>query len=325
MSEEKKPAEKVEAAKPAETPKTETPKAEAPKEKKPMDPKKKKNIIIWSCVGGVALIGIIVAVVLVIVLNKVDYKESYTLAKDLDDKISDFYYDYDDCLDVVEDVNDDWAGTSTYSSRVTDCKSAISKDTIDKVNQLAGTSGVAHDGDVKAKFDKFYDEFKKATSSVNDDTAKTLDVYDSWHKFVYDSDGFSFYSATEDKINTVANYAINSGNDTFKAFGEQWKTKALEVYKAYQEYDKATTGYSSLYSEYTSKKSALTSWRDDNLPKPSEVLPLKFEGDSTTVRTNWNEFVKILTSKYGEEATKDAVNEVMNSSTYEDLIKELMK
>ena len=260
-----------------------------------------------------------------LVLTKVDYKESYTLAVELDDKIGDFYYDFDDCADVVEDVNDDWASTTTYSSKVTDCKNAIDKNTIEQVNKLAGTSGVSRDGDVKAKFDKFYDEYKKATSSVNDDTIKTLDVYDSWHKFVYESDGFGFYGATEEKINTTADYAINSGNDTFKSFGEQWKEKALEVLKAKQAYDKATTGYSSLYSDYTSKKSALEDWRSDNLPKPSEVLPLKFEGDASSIRSAWNDFVSVLGSKYGEKATEDAVNDIINGSSYEDILKELMK
>lgn len=336
MSEEKKPAETVEAAKPAEASKAEvvtpaeTPKAEAPKEKKPMDPKKKKNIIIWSCVGGGVLIAAIVAVVLVIVLSKVDYKESYTLAAELDDKISDFYFNYDDCGDVVDDVNNDWASISTYSSKVTDCKNAIDKDTIEQVNKLAGTSGVTRDGDVKAKFDKFYEDYKNATSSVNDDTIKTLDIYDSWHKFVYESDSFGFYSATEEKINTTANYAINSGNDTFKSFGEQWKEKALEVFKAKQAYDKATTGYSNLYSDYTSKKSALEDWRVENLPKPSEVLPLKFEGDASNIRSEWNDFVTILGTKYGEKAAGDIINnnydDIINGNVdYEEIIKQLTK
>lgn len=326
MSEEKKPAEKVEAAK-AEAPKAEAkapaeaPKAEAPKEKKPMDPKKKKKIIIWSCIGGGVVIAAIVAVVLVIVLTKVDYKESYQIAMQLDDKIGDFYYDYDDCSDVVDDVNNDWTGTSSYSSYVSDCKNAVSKETIDLVDKLSGTSGVARDGDVKAKFDIFNEAFKKATASVNDETSKTLDVYDSWHKFVYNSDGFSFYSTSEEKINTVANYAINSGNDTFKAFGEQWKEKAIEVYKARQAYDKATSGYSDLLKDYNTKKNALESWLEENLPKPSEVLPLSFDGDASAIRSAWSDFTTILSKKYGEKAVED----VVNGSSYEDLLKELMK
>lgn len=327
MSEEKKPAEKVEAAK-AEAPKAEAkapaeaPKAEAPKEKKPMDPKKKKNIIIWSCIGGGVVIAAVVAIVLVIVLTKVDYKESYMLAAELDDKISDFYYDFDDCLDVVDDVENDWVGISSYSSYVSDCKTAVSQETIDKVNQLSGTSGVSRDGEVKAAFDKFYNEYKKATGSVNEETSKKLDVYDSWHKFVYESDDYYFYSSTsESDVNKVADYAINSGNDTFKAFGEQWKEKALEALKARQAYDKATSNYSALNSEATSKRRALNDWRDQNLPKASEVLPLSFEGDTSVIRSAWGDFVSTLSKKYGEKAVED----VMNGKSYEDLIKELMK
>ena len=323
MSEDKKPAETVEAAKPAEA-KEEAPKAEAPKAKKPMDPKKKKNIIIWSCVGGVTLVGIIVAVVLVIVLNQVDYKESYKIAQQLDDKIRDFYYDYDDCEDVVEDVEYKYSGTSSYSSYVSDCKSAVSQETIDLVNKLGGTSGVAHDGEVKAAFDKFNDEFKKATGSVNADTAKTLDIYDNWHKFYYNGIGMSFYSSTkESDVNSAAEYAINTGVEKLKTFGEQWKEKALEVVKARKAYDDATTGYSSLYSTYTSKRSELSSWIEDNIPKIAEVVPLKFEGDSNKVRSTWNEFVSVLGTKYGESAAEEYLKG--NTSTYEDLLNEFLK
>lgn len=334
MSAEKKSANTAEAANPAEAPKaeapaapaeapkTEAPKAEAPKEKKPMDPKKKKNIIIWSCVGGGVLIAGIVAIVLVIVLTKVDYKESFAIAQKLDDKISDFYYDYDDCGDVVDKVNNTWTGTSSYSSYVSDCKNAISQETIDLVNQLGGTSGVARDGEVKAKFDAFNTDFQKAVSSVNAETGSKLDTYDSWHKFVYESDGFGFYSSTtEDKINTVANYAINSGNDTFKSFGEQWKTKAIEVLNARQAYDKATTGYSDLYKDYSSKKTALENWLEESLPKPSEVLPLSFEGNEYDVKNKWNDLESIISTKYGEKAVED----IMNGGSYEDLLNELMK
>ena len=324
MSEDKKPAEKVEAAKPAEA-KEETPKAEAPKkEKKPMDPKKKKNIIIWSIVGGVTLVGIIVAVVLVIVLNQVDYKESYSVAQQLESKIKDFYYDYDDCEDVVEDVEYKYSGASTYSSYVSDCKSAVSQETIDLVNKLGGTSGVAHDGEVKAAFDKFNAEFKKATGSVNAETSKTLDIYDNWHKFYYNGVGMSFYSSTkESDVNTAAEYAINTGVEQLKTFGEQWKEKALEVVKARKAYDDATTGYSSLYSTYTSKRSELSTWVEKNIPKISEIVPLKFEGDSSAVRSTWNDFVKVLGTKYGESAAEDYLKG--NTSTYEDLLNQLMK
>ena len=328
MSEEKKPAETVEAAKPAEAPKAEAkapaeaPKAEAPKEKKPMDPKKKKNIIIWSCVGGGVVVAAIVAIVLVIVLTKVDYKESYDVVKKLSEPMSTFYYDYGDCKDVVDDVDDDWASVNSYSSDIKDCKAAIATETIELVKQLGGTSGVARDGEIKPLYDKFYAEFSKAVEGVDGDTASKLDIYDSWHKFVYNADGYSFYSATQDKINEIANYAINSGHDTLKTFGEQWKEKATEVYKARKAYDDATSNYSSLYSDYTSKKSALDDWFEDNMPKAGELIPLKFEGDKYNIDDAWDDLTGAIAKKYGEKAAEDIVN---GNSSYEDLIKELMK
>lgn len=321
MSEEKKPAEKVEAAKPAEA--TEAPKAEAPKkEKKPMDPKKKKNIIIWSCVGGVVLIGAIVAIVLVIVLSKVDYKESYDIVKKLSTPMNEFYYDYGDCKDVADDVDDDWASIASYTSDISDCKSAISTETTELIKQLGGTSGVSRDSDIKPLYDKFYAEYSKAIEGVDGETAKKLDIYESWHKFVYNADGYSFYSTNQDKINEVANYAINSGHDTLKAFGEQWKEKATEVYKARKAYDDATSNYSSLYNDYTSKKNALDDWYEDNVPKAGDLIGLKFEGDKYNIDDAWENLSAAVAKKYGEKAAEDIIN---GNSSYEDLINELLK
>lgn len=328
MSEEKNPAEPVEAATPAEattTPAaapvaaapTETPTATAPTQKKPMDPKKKKNIIIWSCVGGGVLIAAIVAIVLVIILTKVDYKESYEVAKKLSDSMSSFYYDYGDCDDVVEDVDNDYRSIALYSSYIEDCKSAISTETIDLVKQLGNTSGVARDADIKALYDKFYAEFSKAVAGVDGDTAGKLDIYDSWHKFIYNADGYSFSSATQSDINEIADYAINSGHDTLKAFGEQWKEKATEVLKAYEAYDGATTNYSSLYSDYNTKKSALNSWYDKNVPKAADLISLKFEGDKYNIDDAWEDLTSAIAKKYGEKE----VEEYINSTDYEDILK----
>lgn len=325
MSEEKKPAETVEAAKPAEAPKAEatapaeTPKADTPKEKKPMDPKKKKKIIIWSCVGGGVVIAAIVAIVLVIVLTKVDYKESYDIVKKLTDKnseysINKFYNNYDDCEEVTYYADEDWITSKTYGDYVEGCKKAISPELTDLINQLGNTSGVARDNDVKAFYDKFYNEYQKAYDVTDSEIVKKLEVYDSWHKFLPDSESYDiYYYSDEEKVNTVADYAINSSNDTLKAFGEQWKEKASALFKARKDYKAGTIKY----TEYDDKEEEFDDWYKENLPKLSEVLPLKFEGNEYDINDAWSDLVIAISTKYGEKITEDIIN---GNSSIEDIV-----
>lgn len=328
MSEEKNPTKetKKETKAPAKTAAKEAPKAEAPAKEAPKTAKKedkkegkkshKGAIITWSIIGGIVLVGgIVAAIVIPIVLSQVDYKESYDIAKDLRSTMNDFYYDYDDCVDVVKDVDNDWYSTTTFSSYVSDCKDALKASTIESVKKLGETSGVSRDSEVKAAYDKFYGEFSKAIQSVDGDLEAKLNTYDSWHKFIYNAVDMSFYSHGASDIETYAGYAINSGNDKFKEFGEQWKTKALEVADAYKAYKDAKSGTSSLYSAFTSKRSSFNSWVDDNLPKATEVLPLSFEDNATAIDSAWDDFYSILSQKYAkdsvEETTTTDVNRIL--------------
>ncbi len=299
-----KKVEKVEA-KVAETQKTEAPKTEAPKEKKPMDPKKKKRIIIWSCVIGGVLIAGIVTAILIIMLTKVDYKESYEIATKLEDPMSDFYKNYNYCNYAVEYVDDDYPSEESFSEYIADCKKAISIDTIDLVKKLGETSGIAKDNDLKTLYNQFNELFAKAIGNANADSIKNLDIYDSWHKFMYKSDSFSikYYTNTSELVDKVANYAINSGNDTLKSFGETWKTKAsdlLETIKSYKNGDIR-------YSEYDSKVDEFDDWYEKNVPKVSELLPFNFDGDKYDVDEAWEILESAIKIKSGNEANNSSV------------------
>ena len=309
MSEEKNPTkdtktktEKVEKKAPEATAPAEAPAKKAKKSHK-------GAIITWSIIGGIVLVGgITAAIVIPIVLSQVDYKESYAIAKELKSPMSDFYYDYDDCVDVVDDADDDWYSTSTYSSYVSDCKDALKPTTIELVKKLGESSGVSRDADVKLVYDKFRTEFDKAIQSVDGDLSSKLDVYENWHKFIYNAVDMSFYSHGASDINTYAGYAINSGNDTLKAFGEQWKTKALEVAEAYKAYDDATSGTSSLYSTFTSKRNAFNTWVEENLPKVTEVLPLSFEDNAYDIDDAWDDLYDIIEAKYTKDNVSDTTD-----------------
>ncbi len=312
MSEEKKSPTKETKTKTEEIEKVEkVEKAEEKPAKKEAKAKKshKGAIITWSIIGGILLVGgITAAIIIPIVLSQVDYKESYAIAKELKSPMNDFYYDYDDCVDVVDDADDDWYSTSAYSGYVSDCKNALNANTIELVKKLGESSGVSRDSEVKLVYDKFRSEFDKAIQSVDGDLNAKLDVYENWHKFIYDAVDMSFYSHGASDINTYAGYAINSGNDTLKAFGEQWKEKALEVAEAYKAYDDATSGTSSLYSTFSSKRNALNTWVEDNLPKVTEVLPLTFEDNAYEIDNAWGDLYDVIEIKYTKANVGDTTD-----------------
>ena len=315
-----KPVEKAPAAKAEETTKP----AEAAA-KKPMDPKKKKTIIIWSVIGGVVGVAALAsAIILIPMLTRVDYKETYSIASQINSFMDDFYYDYDDCVDVVEDADDDWVGVSSYSSYVSDCKSILTPANVELVKKLSQSSGVQRDEEIKLIFSKFATEFNKAVPSVDADLSSKLDIYDSWHKFIYYAVDMSFYSNDASKINTYADYAINSGNDTLKAFGESWKEKALDVAAAYKAYDEATSDYSGLYSTYTTKRDELDDWMEANLPKVTELIPLSFEDNAWEIDDAWEDAYDAIYNKFLLNGASDLLKN-NNSTDYEKILEDLLK
>ena len=295
--------------------------------KAPMDPKRKKNIILWCSIGGGVAVILIIIAILVPILTRVDYNETYNIASQLNSVMSDFYYDYDDCVDVVDDVNETWLSDSTYSSYVSDCKDALKPTTLDLVKRLSDASGVQRDNDVQFMFNKFLTEFNKAIVSVDNNLEDKLDIYNSWHKFIYNAVDMSFYSNDADDIETYANYAINSGNDTLKAFGVTWKEKALEVAAAYKTYDDATTDYTSLYTVFTTKRDEFEDWVDDNLPDITTIIPLSFEDNAWEIDDAWEDVNNLIYNKFLTNGGSSLIYNTTTTDTtdYEQLLQELFK
>ena len=314
MSEEKKPVakkaeEKKVEAKPAEKPEVKAEKAD----KKTKDGKKshKGAIITWSIIGGILLAGgITCAIVLPIVLNQVNYKESFEIAEALQPQIRSFYYDFDNCEDVTYYVDSTWSSPSYYDEYVTDCKESLNPEMIANVKKLSETGAVKTD-EIKPLFDKFNSEFSKSIASVDENLDSKLETYKKWHKFIYEADDLSYSSSTEEEFRTVAAYATETGVEQLKTYGENWLTKALEVKKSYKD---------DSYSAYRTKYNAFDDWMEENQPDITEILPLSFEDNSSAVYKNFNEVYDALEAKVAGEV-KDAVN----SGDYERIIKELMK
>ena len=317
MSEEKKPTakktekkveEKKVEKKPAEKP-TEKP---AEKTEKKAEKKSHKGAIItWSIIGGILLVGgITCAIVLPIVLNQVNYKESFEIAETLKPQIRSFYYDFDNCEDVTYYVDSTWSSPSYYDEYVTDCKESLNPEMIANVKKLSETGAVKTE-EIKPLFEKFNSEFSKSIASVDENLDSKLETYKKWHKFIYEADDLSYSSSTEEDFKTVAGYATDTGVEQLKTYAETWLTKALEIKKSYKD---------DSYSAYRTKYNAFDDWMEENQPDITEILPLSFEDNSSAVYKNFNEVYDALELKVAGEA-KDAIE----SGDYEHIIKELMK
>lgn len=319
MSEEMKPANEAAPA-PAAAP-TPTPAAAGaaptPTVKTKMDPKKKKNIIIWSCVGGGVLIAAIVAIVLVIVLTKVDYKETFEAADAADDIMYEFRSDYDDCTKVVSQVDSTWKDPDDYESLIINCKSAASDKYIPIIQKVGNTSGIQRDQDLKRLYELFAEEFKKNTDSFVEGLDAKLDVYKNWHKFIYYADDLSVYTTgiSDAKIDEVAGYAINSGNETIKNYGTEWATKLKAVINAYKEY---RSDYKK-YDDYSEKNKEFSKFVESNQPNITELIPLNFVDNYYSLDSVWDDLYDAVRKKYRDN------NAASEATQYEKYLEELLK
>ena len=180
MSEEKNPTKEVkEKETKTKTTTVKTEKASekpAKKEEKKEDKKSHKGAIItWSIIGGILLIGgITCAIVLPIVLNQVNYQESFEIADTLKPQIRSFYYDFDSCEDITDYVTSTWTSPSSYENDITDCKDSLNPEMIENVKKLAATGAVQKDDTIKPLFDAFNSEFSKSISSVDENLDSSL-------------------------------------------------------------------------------------------------------------------------------------------------------
>ena len=249
--------------------------------KQPMDPaKKKKIIIIVSIISALLVVGIALAIILPIVL-RVDYAETYKIASELRTQIHDAHVD-DDCEDVKYYVDSSWVSDKDYAEYISGCEGAYDSGLNDLVTKLENSSGVKRDEKIKTQFDKFKTEYNKLSTGNADELKIKLSIWKAWHSFNYAIDDFYYgnYDLTDDEINNAANYLINSGNDQLKTYGEGWKEKALAVAAAFRAYDKTSysdPNHSEIFNNYYDKDDEYDDWRYDNEIDIDDVAPLNFD------------------------------------------------
>lgn len=293
--------------------------------KKPMDPKTKKMIIIiCSAVGGLLILGIAALIILPIIL-KVDYEQTYDLAE----SANDIRYDIqnsDSCGGVTSYVNSSYQTESTYEKYVSECKGDLAafKESIEK---LAGSSGVQRDDDIK----KEWEEFKTSYDAAMPAYEKLIDVYSDWHTFVAgwseatdDSDWWD--SMSESKVQSLTSALTSSDIAAFKKYGEgfasaRWKQiSARQAYQtAYEAYYDAS--YSSpnktalrndMNAKYEVYRGAERDFQDyvKNVPdvkSMEDLVGVDLDKSDNQFLTKFGDVYSEISAKYMEQGFKDAI------------------
>jgi len=275
-----------------------TPTPVAPQPKQPMNPATKKKIVLGCIIGAVALVAIIIICIIIAIVSHIDYGEAYRQAKVLKDDVSELYTAYD-CERVVSSVNSDWTSESNYNKYIEACKDDTAG-IADKIDALEKTAGVRKDSAISSAFDKFKKEYLAIVPDSEELNAK-LELYKTWHAYVVAVDDLSA-SDTDAKIQSAANILINSGNDTFKTYGEGWLEKTMDyvrAYRAYQNSSYSDSNRSQLRDDMYSKQTAQRTWVSENKPDITELAPLNF-ADTTKMYNAYRDFYELLTATYEE-------------------------
>jgi hypothetical protein len=240
-----------------------------------MNPKTKKKIVLFSCLGGgLVVLGIAAAIVLPIVL-KVDYAGAYKVAKELKPKVREMSYS-SACESVVSHVYEKYVSERTYNDYVDKCKGQA-MNLGDLIGQLGDTDGVGRNDEIKGSFEQFSAAYDQAFGEW-ENTEKMLPVWAVWHKFVVTS---VEYGDGEGKITAKANILINSGNEKLKKYGEGWLAVTLAAERAYVTYrgtSYSNKDYQTFYNDYKAKTAAQSEFVSANKPAISEVAPLAADG-----------------------------------------------
>lgn len=271
----------------------------APMNPKPsMDPAKKKKIITGVCVGVGAVVAAIVAVVVIALVTRVDYSESYKVAKELKTKVYNIYQDYD-CEYAAEYAKSAYVSEKTYNGYVEGCKT-VSDGAEDLVAKLGETAGVKKDKEIKAAFEAF----QKSLTEVMPDQAEleeSLKIYEAWHRFIVLKDDLRGTSA-ESEVRTAANALINSGNETLKTYGEGWLTVTLAYTQAYQAYYNASysdPNKSELRTEMNNKQTEQKNWVAANQPDVAEMGKIS-SASKTTMYNDYTKLYNLIRDTYAD-------------------------
>lgn len=270
-----------------------------PVQKQPMDPAKKKKLILGICLGAGGAVVLIIAVVVICILMKVDYGESYKLAKELKPKAYDISNNYS-CANAVGYADSHYVDNSSYSGYVSGCL-AMMDGVSELVADLGRTSGVKRNKEIKEQ----YGRFKEAVNAVvpeGNELAEKMKLYEAWHKFVVATDDLSASSSSDAEIRNAVKSLTESGNKILEDYGKGWLEKTLAYVQAYRAYDNSNAGYFSdegkaLRAERDNKQTEWKNWKAENKPDIKEVAELSFE-NRAAVYTEFTKLYEMIVDEY---------------------------
>lgn len=264
---------------------------------KPLDPKTKKRIIMWTCIGGGIFIALSVIAIIVSLVFKTNYGESYRMAKEVKDELSDLSSNTGACGRVASYVDSTWTNEKTYNDYVSKCLDSLDHDD-SKIIELGKTSGVKRDEDIKAQYDKFKKAYDQAFPSQTG-VEETLKVYKAWHTFVIKSNAASSAIKDDDAYRKAAETLKESGNKTLSEYADGWLERALAYSKAYRAYMDNDKAGSAERTAMTEARANFRSYINQNEPDIEDIA--EFEpGDTSDVYTAFNRLYNMISEAYEE-------------------------
>lgn len=266
--------------------------------KQPMDSAKKKKIIMGVVIGAAAVVVAVAAVVVVSMLLKVDYGETYKVAKELKPEVVNVYRNTN-CENVIDYAESTYTRPADYNEYADGCLAA-GGEISELTKKLGETAGVKRNKEIKAQFDKF-SEGVNTTLPDKSDLEKKLAIYKAWHEFQYLRDDIRASSADSEVQSAVAPL-VNSGNDTLKTYGEGWMTSVLKLTQAYRNYDNMSysdPNKSSARVAYQDAQTEHNNWTAANKPDIKQLGGLNFD-NNTKMYNEWTKLYDMIRETYME-------------------------
>lgn len=255
----------------------------------PVAPAKKNELMIGCLIGIGALIVTVITIVVIVIVSQVDYTETYEVATELKPKVYNIYQDYD-CGYVREFVKSAYTTDRQYSEYVEGCRT-VSNGVDELVVKLGETAGVKQNTEIREEFLAFQKSLAEVMPNQNE-LEENLKIYEIWHKYVVAKSNLSASSSTEAEVRSAAKILIDSGNETFKTYGEGWLEVTLAYLQAYHAYNNASyfdANKSTLRDEMKNKQTKQDNWVKANQPDVTEMG--KVDGGSRV--TMYNHYMKL--------------------------------
>lgn len=266
-------------------------------------PPNKKKIILIGTISGAAVLVIVLSVVINVLANRVNYQESYKVAKELKIEVQ-AMKSSDACDRVVSYVESTYTTMRAYNEYVENCRT-VGADAKELVEELGKTEGVMKDEAVKSRYDQFVEAFNTATAG-SESLDELLSAYAVWHNWILTSYELDSWDQTDADLQSAAKILTNSDVELFMKYGEGWLPLKQAAAKAYREYYASSIlaeNKAALYDMMVQAQKDFSDWNSENKPSIKDELVLERK-DMAKMNTKFDEFYKYLATTYAKHYVK---------------------